>query len=60
MTPLGLYIVYLAMASFLAVCGVPRTESAKWALQQAGHQRLVDLIGVALGKTKPSSGRSSS
>lgn len=47
---LGLYILYLlAMASFLAICGVPRKEIAKWALKQADRQRLTDLVRVARG-----------
>lgn len=59
-TLLGVYILYLfAMAGFLAICGVPRSEIAKWALKQAGRQRLVDLVSVALGKSAPSSDRSS-
>jgi hypothetical protein len=44
------YPVYaLLMASVLAVCGVKRSEIAKWALKQADRQRLADLIRVARG-----------
>jgi hypothetical protein len=47
---IGLYILYLlAMAGFLAICGVPRKEIAKWALKQADRQRLTDLIRAARG-----------
>lgn len=47
---LGVYVLYLlAMASFLALCGVSREEIAKWALKQAGRQRLTDLIRAARG-----------
>jgi hypothetical protein len=46
---LGVYVMYLlAMASFLAICGVPRAEIAKWALRQADRQRLTDLIRAGL------------
>lgn len=51
---LGLYILHLlAMAGFLMICGVPREEIAKWALKQAGRQRLTDLIRAARGKLPP-------
>lgn len=47
---LGLYVVYLlAMAGFLAICGVPREDIADWALKQASRQRLTDLILAARG-----------
>ncbi|MCA1835660.1 MAG: hypothetical protein LC721_04740 [Actinobacteria bacterium] len=47
---LGVYVLYLlAMAGFLAICGVSRTEIAKWALKQADRQRLTDLIRAARG-----------
>lgn len=47
---LGVYVLYLlGMAGFLAICGVPRAEIAKWALKQAGRQRLTDLIRAARG-----------
>jgi hypothetical protein len=46
----GVYVLYLlAMAAFLAICGVPRPEIAKWAMKQAGRQRLTDLIRAARG-----------
>ena len=45
---LGVYFVYLlGMAAFLAICGVPRVEIARWALKQADRQRLSDLIRAA-------------
>lgn len=34
----------LAWAGVLAICGVTRKEIAKWALRQAGRQRLNDLV----------------
>jgi hypothetical protein len=47
---LGVYVLYLlAMAGFLAICGVSRTEIAKWALKQADRQRLTNLIRAARG-----------
>ncbi len=47
---LGLYILFLlAIAAFLAICGVSRAEIAKWALKQADRQRLTDLIRAARG-----------
>ena len=47
---LGVYVLYLlALAGFLAICGVPRAEIAKWALKQADRQRLTDLIRAARG-----------
>ncbi|HET8641271.1 MAG TPA: hypothetical protein VFM37_05000 [Pseudonocardiaceae bacterium] len=46
----GVYVLYLLlMAAFLAVCGVPRAEIAKWAVKQAGRQRLTDLVRAARG-----------
>ena len=46
----GVYVLYLlGMAGFLAICGVPRAEIAKWALKQADRQRLTDLIRAARG-----------
>ncbi|HXT46794.1 MAG TPA: hypothetical protein VN748_22205 [Pseudonocardiaceae bacterium] len=57
---LGVYLLYLlGMAGFLAICGVPRRDIAKWALRQADRQRLVELIGAATGRGSPSNGRSS-
>jgi len=51
---LGLCILYLlAMAGFLAICGVPRKEIAKWALKQADRQHLTDLVRAARGKLPP-------
>jgi hypothetical protein len=54
--PLGTLITLIAypaylilMAAALAICGVPRKEIAKWALRQAGRQRLTDLIRAARG-----------
>lgn len=45
---LGVYVLYLlTLAGFLAICGVPRAEIAKWALKQADRQRLTDLIQAA-------------
>jgi hypothetical protein len=47
---LDVYVLYLlGMAGFLAICGVPRAEIAKWALKQADRQRLTDLIRAARG-----------
>jgi hypothetical protein len=37
----------LLMAGVLRACGVPRPKVAKWALRQAGRQRLVDLLRAA-------------
>lgn len=46
----GVYVLYLLlMAAFLAVCGVPRAEIAKWAVKQADRQRLTDLVRAARG-----------
>ena len=50
---LGVYFIYLMlMAVFLALCGVPRAEIARWALKQADRQRLTDLIRAARGLPK--------
>ena len=38
-----------SVSGFLAICGVPRAEIAKWALKQADRQRLTDLIRAARG-----------
>jgi hypothetical protein len=47
-----LYPIYvLMMAGVLAICGVPRSDIAKWALKQAGRQRTTDLIRAARGLT---------
>jgi hypothetical protein len=47
---LGVYVLYLlALAGFLAICGVARAEIAKWALKQTDRQRLTDLIRAARG-----------
>jgi hypothetical protein len=44
------YPVYvLLMAFVLAICGVKRSEIAKWALKQAGRHRFLDLIRAARG-----------
>lgn len=44
------YPVYiLIMAAVLRLCGVPKHDVAKWALRQAGRQRLRDLITAARG-----------
>jgi hypothetical protein len=48
---LGVYMLYLlALVGFLAICGVPRAEIAKWALKQADRQGLTDLIRGARGR----------
>lgn len=39
----------LVMAGVLRLCGVPRAETAKWILKQAGRQRFTDLIRAARG-----------
>jgi hypothetical protein len=39
----------LLMAGVLRLCGVPKSAVAKWALRQAGRQRLRDLIAAARG-----------
>lgn len=50
---LSVYLLYLCgMALFLAVCGVPRRDIARWALRQAGRQRVLDLLATALGRTE--------
>lgn len=47
--PLAYPVYVLLMAGVLHLCGVKKTEIAKWALKQAGRQRFTDLISAARG-----------
>jgi hypothetical protein len=53
--PLALLFAYpfcvLLMAGALRVCGVEKSEIAKWALRQAERQRLADLVRAARGRS---------
>jgi hypothetical protein len=40
-------VYVLVMAGVLAVCGVKRSDIAKWALRQADRQRMRDLMSAA-------------
>jgi hypothetical protein len=45
-----LYAVHILLTALvLRLCGVSRREVARWALRQAGHRRIAELIRAARG-----------
>jgi hypothetical protein len=51
-------VYVLVMAGVLVVCGVKRSDIAKWALRQADRQRMRDLMSAAKELRTPAAGKS--